>query len=222
MWCIPPEQNAAFVCAMEDVLDVYERPYDARFPVVCFDEKPCQLIRDVFQPVPPRAGRLKRQDSEYERCGTANIFGWVQPLTGERDAWVTARRTSVDYAHALKRLSEAFPDAVRILLIQDNLSTHSKAALYAAFTPQEAKRLADRFEFQFTPRHGSWLNPQELEWSALARQALSERVGDQAALERTVTQWVTVRRERAVLIRWQFTTADARLKLSRLYPVFSA
>lgn len=204
---------------MEDVLDVYERPLDARFPVVCFDEKPCQLIRDALQPVQAAPGRLQRQDSEYQRCGTANIFGWVEPLAGRRDAWVTARRTSVDYAHALRRVSAAYPDAVLIVLVQDNLSTHSKAALYQAFPAPEARRLAARFDFHFTPRHGSWLNMQELEFSALARQALQERVGDQAALEATVAHWISRRCAAATPIRWQFTTPDARVKLRRLYPI---
>ena len=203
---------------MEDVLDVYERPLEAAYPVVCLDEKPCQLIRDVLQPVQPKAGQVKREDSEYERCGTANLFGWVEPLTGKRDVWVTDRRTSVDYAHALERLAAAYPDAEKIVLVQDNLSTHSKAALYQAFSPEKARTLAQRFEFHFTPKHGSWLNIQELEWSALTRQALKARVGDKAALIRVVGHWLTCRRERAVCIRWQFTTSDARRKLTRLYP----
>lgn len=143
---------------MEDVLDVYERPMDARVPVICFDEKPCPLTRDVLQPTQAAPGRLQRQDSEYERCGTATIFGWVEPLVGRRDAWVTARRTCIDYAHALKRVSEAYPDALHIVLVQDNLSTHTKAALYQAFPAHEARQLAARFDFHFTPRHGSWLN----------------------------------------------------------------
>lgn len=204
---------------MEDVLDVYERAYNPLRPVVCFDEKPCQLIRHVLQPVQPQAGRVKREDSEYERCGTANLFGWVEPLTGQRDVWVTDRRSSVDYAHALERLAAAYPHAQEIVLIQDNLSTHSKATLYQAFPPEKARQLAVRF--RFTPRHGSWLNVQELEWSALARQALGERVGTKADLERLVASWLTQRRSRAALIHWHFTTSDARRKLSRLYPVFS-
>ncbi len=203
---------------MEDVLDVYELPLDAAYPVVCLDEKPCQLIRDVLQPVQPKAGQVKREDSEYERCGTANLFGYVEPLTGKRDAWVTDRRTSVDYAHTLERLAAAYPDATKIVLVQDNLSTHSKAALYQAFSPEKARTLAQRSLFHFTPKHGSWLNMQELEWSALARQALKSRVGDRAALVKVVDHWLTRRRERAVCIRWQFTTPDARHKLSRLYP----
>lgn len=206
---------------MEDVLDVYERPLDERRPVVAFDEKPCQLIRDVLQPVNPKPGQVKREDAEYERCGTANLFGWVEPLTGQRDVWATDRRTSIDYAHALERLADAYPQAEVIVLVQDNLSTHSKAALYEVFEPAKARSLASRFEFHFTPRHGSWLNVQELEWSALTRQALGERVGDRAALETTVARWLQERRQRAVKIDWQFTSGEARTKLKRLYPVFS-
>lgn len=220
-WCIPPEQNAAFVCAMEDVLDVYERPYDQKRPVVGFDEKPCQLIKDVLQPINPKPGRVKLEDTEYQRLGTANLFGWVEPLTGKRDAWVTERRTSVDYGHALKRLSEAYPDADVIVVVQDNLNTHSKASLYLAFNPVEARALAKRFEFHFTPKHGSWLNVQEMEWSVLARQALKERVGDKTALEGVVSRWVVGRRERAVKIDWQFRTVDAEVKLKRLYPILT-
>lgn len=204
---------------MEDVLDVYERPLDVARPVVCFDEKPCQLIKDVLQPIQPKPGQVKREDSEYERCGTANLFGWVEPLTGRRDVWVTDRRASVDYAHSLERLAAAYPHAEKIVLVQDNLSTHSKSALYQAFSPEKAHTLAQRFEFHFTPRHGSWLNIQELEWSALARQALKARVGDKAALVKGVSHWLTRRQQNAVCIRWQFTTLDARQKLSRLYPV---
>lgn len=203
---------------MEDVLGVYERPHDPRRPVVAFDEKPCQLIRDVLVPVAPRPGRLRREDHEYERCGTANLFGWVEPLTGRRDVWVTERRASLDYARALERLAGAFPDAEAIILVQDNLSTHSKAALYEAFEPRKARGLAERFEFHFTPKHGSWLNVQELEWSALARQALRERVGDRAGLEGVTAAWLAERRERAVRIDWQFTSDDARIRLKRLYP----
>lgn len=207
---------------MEDVLDVYERPFDARRPVIGFDEKPCQLIRHVLQPIAPKPGQLKRQDSEYERCGTANLFGWVEPLSGRRDVWVTDQRKSVDYAHALERLAQAYPNAEVIVVVQDNLSTHTKAALYQAFPPEHARRLAARFEFHFTPRHGSWLNVQELEWAALAKQALAERVGNKAALEQVTAHWLERRRARAVTIRWHFRTPDARLKLRRLYPVFSA
>jgi hypothetical protein len=203
---------------MEEVLDVYERPLAERFPVIGFDEKPCQLVGDVLTPVSPRPGSVKRVDSEYQRHGTANLFGWVEPLTGKRDVWLTERRTAIDYAHALKRVSDAFPEAEVIVVVQDNLNTHKKAALYEVFEPEMARRLARRFEFHFTPKHGSWLNVQELEWSVLERQALGERPGDKKRLERVVKRWLDDRRDRAVKIDWQFTTPDARLKLKRLYP----
>lgn len=207
---------------MEDVLDIYERPLDERRPVIGFDDKPCQLIGEVMLPIPPKPGKLERVDSEYKRHGTANLFGWVEPLTGKRDVWVTERRTAVDYAHALKRLSDSFPAAEVIVVVQDNLNTHKKASLYEAFEPETARRLANRFEFHFTPKHGSWLNVQELEWSALERQALGERPGDKQRLERVAKSWLDNRRERAVKINWQFTTPDARLKLKRLYPEVSS
>ena len=219
---------------MEDVLDVYELPYNPKRPVVGFDEKPYQLIQDVFQPIQAKPGRVKLEDYEYERLGTANLFGWVEPLTGNRDVWVTERRTKLDYAQALKRLSEAFPDADVIMVVQDNLNTHSKAALYEAFPAAEAHALAKRFEFHFTPKrprpvrcrfgvkkHGSWLNVQELEWAALAKQALRARVGDAVALAGVVAPWVLNRRTRAVLIDWQFRSVDAQVKLKRLYPIFT-
>jgi hypothetical protein len=217
-WCIPPEQNAAFVCNMEDVLDVYALPLNPKRPVVGFDEKPCQLIRNVLQPINPKPGRVKREDYEYERCGTTNLFGWVEPLTGRRDAWVTDQRTSLDYARALERLSEAFPQAEVIVVVQDNLSTHAKSALYQAFPAAKAHALAKRFEFHFTPRHGSWLNVQELEWAALSKQALAQRVGDKSALERAVAVWLEDRRARGVKVGWRFTTVDARVRLERVYP----
>lgn len=200
------------------MLDVYGRALNPKRPVIGFDEKPCVLIGDVLVPMDPKPGRVKRIDAEYERHGSVNLFGWVEPLTGKRDVWVTERRTALDYAHALKRVAEAFPEADVIIVVQDNLNTHSKASLYQAFTPAQAHHLANRFEFHFTPKHGSWLNVQELEWSALARQALGDRVGDRARLERLVTRWLADRRKRTVTINWQFTTTDARVKLKHLYP----
>ena len=154
------------------MLDVYQRSLDPKRPVIGFDEKLGQLIGDVLVPINPKPGQVKRIDSEYQRHGSVNLFGWVEPLTGKRDVWMTERRTAVDDAHALKRVSDAFPDAEVIVVVQDNLNTHSKAALYGAFEAPEAHRLANRFEFHFTPKHGSWLNAQELEWSALARHRL--------------------------------------------------
>ena len=179
------------------------------------------MIQDVLQPIQAKPGRVKLEDYEYQQLGTANLFGWVEPLTGNRDVWVTERRTKLDYTQALKRLSESFPDADVIVLVQDNLNTHSKAALYEAFPATEARALAKRFEFHFTPKHGSWLNVQELEWAALAKQALRERVGDAAALAGVVARWVLDRCARAVRIDWQFRSVDAQVKLKRLYPVFT-
>jgi len=204
------------------VLDVYTRPYDKRRPVVGFDERPTQLIADVLVPVKPKPGRVKKVDYEYERKGTANLFGYVEPLTGKRDVWATDQRTKVEYAHALKRLVDAYPEAEVVVVVQDNLNTHTKAALYEAFPAEQAHRIANKLEFHFTPKHGSWLNVQELEWSALARQALAQRVGDRAKLERLVAHWLQERRERAVKIDWHFSTTDARVKLKRLYPILSA
>lgn len=206
---------------MEEVLDMYERPRDERRPVVGFDEKPVQLIGDVLVPVEPKPGRVRRVDAEYERKGTANLFGWVEPLTGRRDVWVTDRRTATDFAHAMKRLSEAYPEAEVIVVVQDNLNTHSKASLYATFPAEEAHRLASRLEFHYTPKHGSWLNVQELEWSALERQALDQRVGERDRFERLVAQWLEARRCKAVKIDWQFKTEDARVRLKRLYPTMT-
>lgn len=203
---------------MEDVLDVYERPLNPRRPVVGFDERPCQLIGDVLVPIAAKPGRVKQVDSEYVRNGTANLFGWVEPLTGRRDVWMTERRTAADFAGAMKRLCEAYPEAEVIVVVQDNLNTHTKAALYATFPAEEAHRLASRLEFHYTPKHGSWLNVQELEWSALARQALDQRVGDRDKFERLVANWLTERRAGAIKIDWQFTTDKARIKLKRLYP----
>ena len=209
---------------MEDVLDVYERPLDPKRPVIAFDEKPCQLIADVLAPIQAspnsasKAAQRKRVDCEYQRNGTVNLFGWVEPLTGKRDVWVTDQRTAVDYAHALKRISDAFPEAELIILVQDNLNTHSKASLYAAFEPYEANTLAKRFDFHYTPKHGSWLNVQELEWSALERQALDQCVADKEQLEALVGHWLERRLAAVIKIDWQFTTADARIKLKRLYP----
>jgi len=200
---------------MEDVLDVYERPLDPKRPVVGFDEKPCQLIGDVLVPIEPKPGRVRRVDAEYVRNGTANLFGWVEPLTGKRDAWATDRRTASDYAWAMKRLCEAYPEAEAIVVVQDkrerpvrcrlvskNLSTHTKAALYATFEAAEARRIANKLEFHYAPKRGSWLNVQELEWSALARQALGERVGNRDKLERVTAAWLEERREKAVKIDW--------------------
>lgn len=216
---IPPKASAAFVAPMEDVLGVYEKPYDPKHPVVCVDEGGKQLIGEVRPPLPVRPGKPARQDSEYQRGGMANLFMAFEPLAGERYVQVTARKTSVDFAHFMKRLAdERYPDAKRIVLVCDNLSTHSPAAFYEAFEPAEARRLAQRFEWHYTPRHGSWLNVAEMELSVLTRQCLDRRIPDQDTLVHEVAAWQRQRNDARVTVRWQFTTADARIKLRKLYP----
>jgi hypothetical protein len=216
---IPPKANAAFVANMEDVLDVYARPYDEGRPVVGVDEGGKQLIGDVREPLPARPGSAAKQDYEYEREGMANLFMAVEPLGGRRHVEVTERKTAVDFARFLRRVSdEWYPDAQKIVLVCDNLNTHTPACLYEAFQPAEARRLAERFEWHHTPKHGSWLNVAECELSVLARQCLDRRIPDLDTLRREVAAWERDRNAAVVRIDWQFTTADARIKLKRLYP----
>jgi len=204
---------------MEDVLDVYTRPHDPRRPLVCMDETSKQLLRDARAPLPPRPGQPARVDYEYEREGVVNLFLACAPLAGQRWVTVTARRTMVDWAHLIKALvDERYPDAERLVLVQDNLNTHTPAALYEAFPPAEAKRLADKLELHYTPKHGSWLNIAELELSVLSRQCLARRVPDAATLVAEVAAWEARRNARGGPVDWRFTTADARIKLKRLYP----
>jgi len=204
---------------MEDVLDTYEKPYDPARPVVCVDEAGKQLIGEVRQPLPVRVGSPAKQDSEYRRGGMANLFMAFEPLAGIRHVEVTTRKTSVDFARFLQQLSdEHYPDAQKIVLVCDNLSTHSPAAFYQAFEPVEARRLAERFEWHYTPKHGSWLNVAEMELSVLARQCLDRRIPDQNALASEVAAWQHLRNKTVVKVHWQFTTTDARIKLSKLYP----
>jgi hypothetical protein len=216
----PPRHNAAFAAAMEDVLAVYARPVDAARPLVCFDEISKLLRSDKRPPQRASPGRPARQDTEYGREGDVNIFLACAPHDGWRQAAVTARRTAVDFAHALRDLvDQQFPDAARIVLVLDNLNVHGPSSLYTAFPPTEARRLADRFEWHYTPTHGSWLNMAEIELSVLARQCLDRRVPDPATLAAEVAAWVADRNAERVTVDWQFTTADARVKLKHLYPV---
>jgi transposase len=216
---LPPKANAGFVAAMEDVLEVYARPYDPKRPQVCFDEGGKQLIGEVRPPLPLRPGQPQRVDYEYERNGTANLFMVFEPLAGTRRVEVTERRTNQDFARIIRRLvDEWYPEAEKIVLVLDNLSTHSPAALYEAFAPSEARRLVERLEWHYTPKHGSWLNVAELELSVLARQCLDRRIPDREALRREVAAWEEKRNAAVVKVEWQFTTADARVKLKRLYP----
>jgi hypothetical protein len=206
---------------MEDVLDVYTRPYDPRRPLVCLDETSKQLLRDARAPLPARPGRPQRVDYEYEHEGVLNLFMVCAPLEGRRWVAVTARRTRVDWAHQIRELVDVrYPDAERVVLVQDNLNTHTPASLYEAFPPAEAKRLADKLELHATPKHGSWLNIAELELSVLSRQCLARRVPDRATLETEVAAWQARRNAAGGPVDWRFTTADARLKLRRLYPSF--
>jgi DDE superfamily endonuclease len=218
-WVIPPKANAAFVANMEDVLDTYAQPYDSSRPVVCVDEGGKQLIGEVREPLPVRPGSPAKEDSEYVRGGMANLFLAFEPLAGKRLVEVTDRKTSVDFARFLRVLAdEHYADAERIVLVCDNLSTHTPAALYAAFAPAEARRLAGRFEWHYTPKHGSWLNVAEMELSVLARQCLDRRIPDAAALSREVAAWEKARNAAVAKVDWQFTAADARVKLKKLYP----
>ena len=208
---------------MEDVLDVYTRPYDPRRPQVCLDETSRQLLGDVTPPQPPAPGRPARQDYEYARGGVCNLFLVTEPLRGWRHVVVSARRTRTDFAHVIKDLVEVhYPEADRIVLVLDNLNTHTPASLYEAFPPAEAKRLADKLELHYTPKHGSWLNMAEIELGVLAGQCLDQRLPDRAALEREVAAWEQERNAATRTIDWRFTTADARIKLKHLYPSFGA
>ena len=204
---------------MEDVLDVYHRPHDPRRPVVGIDEKPVQLLADVRDPLPPRPGDPAKADAEYARNGTANVFCAFEPLGNWRDLAVTDRRTAADFARQMRHLcDELYPDAEVIRVVLDNLNTHTLGSLFATFPPDEAWRLARRLEFHYTPKHASWLNVAELELSVLARQCLDRRIPDERTLAREVAAWVDDRNRVGVRINWTFRVADARRKLSHLYP----
>ena len=217
---IPPDQNADFVCAMEDVLEVYHRPHDPQRPVVCFDESSKQLVKETRTPIPAASGRPATIDYEYERNGTANLFMMFEPLGGQRRVVVTERRTATDYAHAVQHLvDEVHPHAEKIVLVQDNLNTHKPASLYDAFPPEEARRLIEKLEVHDTPKHGSWLNMAETELGILSRQCLDRRLPDRATLTAEVAAWERDRNAAQCRVDWQFTTTDARVKLKRLYPI---
>ena len=218
MWCIPPKQSAEFVYHMEDVLEVYHRPYNAQRPVVNMDETFHQLIAEGREPLPGKPGQIERYDCVYERKGVASVFLAFEPLAGRRQVRLTERRRRIDWALFIENLlEERYRDAERLVLVMDQLNTHSAASLYEAFPPDKAKRLADRLEIHHTPKHGSWLNMAEIELSALARD-LPERVGDRAAMDKHVAAWQQRRNQNAVKADWQFTTSDACIKLRKLYP----
>jgi hypothetical protein len=205
---------------MEDVLEVYHRPYDEKRPLVCLDEASKQLIGEVIEPIPAEPGQPERYDYEYTRNGTANLFMVSEPLAGWRAVKVTERRASVDFAEVVRWLvEEVHEEAEVVVLVMDNLNTHKLASLYQAFPPEQARRIAERLEIHHTPKHGSWLNMAEIELSVLSRQCLDRRIETREELEREVAAWEEERNERGVEIQWRFTTADARIKLRRLYPV---
>jgi transposase len=204
---------------MEDVLEVYTRPYDERFPQVCLDEKSKQLVSEVREPLGASPGRVARHDYEYEREGTANLFIVCEPLAGWRHLDVTERRTKIDWAQCIKELVDVhYPEAEKIVLVMDNLNTHTPAALYEAFDPAQARRLVESLEIHYTPKHGSWLNMAEIELSVLARQCLERRIPDREALAGEVEAWEAERNAAESSIDWRFTSADARIKLKHLYP----
>ncbi|MCK5794519.1 MAG: IS630 family transposase [Anaerolineales bacterium] len=220
-WKIPPDQNAGFVAAMEDILEVYARPYNGKFPVVCMDESSIQLIGEVREPIPAAPGHPALMDDEYVRKGVASIFMEVEPLGGKRKVKITERRTRIDWAHFIKEMiEERYTDAEKVVLVMDNLNTHNTASLYTAFPPEEARCLAERLEIHYTPKHGSWLNVAEIELSVLKRQCLAGRIDCIEKMRAEVAAWNTDRNNRQTKVDWQFRTDDARINLKRLYPKF--
>ena len=219
---IPPEHNAQFVWRMEEILDLYEEPYDPNRPVVCFDERPCQLLADVRDPLPMEPAerpKKKRVDFEYERRGTANVLLAFEPLKGRREMRVTERRRKLEFADMMRYLlDDLYPEVERIRLVVDNLNTHSPAAFYESFPPEEARRMSKKIEFVYTPKHGSWLNMVEIEISVLVRQCLKRRIPDIETLRCEAEAWCEERNRLGTSVDWRFTTADARIKLRKLYP----
>ncbi len=204
---------------MEAVLEVYQTAYNSKTPVICIDEATKQLVQETRVPIPAEPGQVERNDYEYERNGTANLFMVCEPMVGWRRVSVTPQRTALDYAHLLKTLVDVdYAQVEKLIVIEDNLNTHSPASLYKAFEPQEAQRILSRLEFCHTPKHGSWLNMAEIELSILSRQCLDRRIGDLETLETEVAAWQDNRNHEETWIDWRFTTADARVKLHRLYP----
>ena len=218
-WCIGPQQSAEFVACMEDVLEVYHRPLDAFCPMVCLDETSKQLISETRPSIPCKPGRIRRIDPEYRRNGTASVFMLTVPLEGRRHVRVREQRKREDFAEVVRELcDELYPDARKIVLVMDQLNTHNIASLYQAFEPSEARRLAEKLEIHHTPKHGSWLNMAEIELSVLSRQCLGDYFETREQLAASVAPWECSRNESGTGIDWRFTTADARIKLKRLYP----
>lgn len=218
-WCIPPKAHADFVCAMEDVLGVYQRSYAENEVLVCMDETSKQPVKETRTPLPARPGESEKFDYEYERNGVSNLFILFTPLEGWRHVKVTDRHTKVDWAQLIKELvDEHHPEKERIILVMDNLNTHKLGPLYEAFAPAEAHRIANRLEIHYTPKHGSWLDMAEIEIGVLVRQYLDRRLPDQETLRRQINAWQNIRHQKAIQVDWRFTTEDARIKLKSLYP----
>ena len=217
---IPPKQNGNFVAHMEMVLDIYKRPLDRRFPVVCMDESPKQLIGEIKTPISAFPGQVGKYDYEYKRYGVCNVFMACEPLTGKRFVKITKRKTKIDWAYFLEDISALYTDAGKIILVMDNYNTHTPGALYEPFDPEKAKWLWDRFEFVFTPKHGSWLNMAEIELNVLTGQCLNRRIDNIEEVRREAVAWQKHRNNKNSTVNWQFTLDDARIKLYRLYPSF--
>ena len=220
---IPPLGNSDFVAHMESVLDVYKTPYDKRYPVVCMDESPKQLIKQTRIPIARKPGQDAKEDYEYSRQGVANIFMANEPLKGKRYIRIKKSKTKKDWAYFVRYIADQlYPRAVKIRLVMDNLNTHKPSALYETFPPEEAKRIWDRFEFIYTPKHGSWLNMAEIELNVLMGQCLNRRIDAMAIIRKEVGAWEKDRNNKKAKINWQFKTDDARMKLKRLYPTISS
>lgn len=215
---IPPKQNGSFVANMEMLLEVYKRPLDPSCPVVCMDESPKQLIAETRAPIPASPGQPARHDYEYRRCGVCNVFLAYEPLAGKRMTTITERKTKQDWARFLEEIAGRYESAEEITLVMDNLNTHTPGSLYETFPPDKAKALWDRFDFVYTPKHGSWLNMAEIELNVLTGQCLNRRIDDIEVVEKEVRAWQEHRNNKNAKVNWQFTTEDARIKLSRLYP----
>lgn len=206
---------------MEDVLEVYKQPYDPQYPMVCIDEMPKQLLMDIQEPLPMLPDQPERTDYAYKRGGVADLFMLFEPLAGKRHIEIRDQRRRLEWAEVMRIVSdELYPEAEKIVVVLDNLNTHVPSAFYLAFEPQEARRLVERFDLHYTPKHGSWLNMAEIELSALVRQCLDRRIPDKASLSKEVKAWEDERNSEVVKVHWQFTTADARIKLRSLYPKF--
>ena len=221
-WCIPAKEDPEFIACMEDILDVYELPYDEKHPVVCMDEKPYQLLGEVREPLPMVPGSDQKTDSEYVRNGTVSIFAFVEPLGGTHHVSVREHRTAVDWAEEIKYLvDDMYPDAEKIVLVMDNLNTHKPASLYKKYPPEEARRIIKKLEIHYTPKHGSWLDIAEIELNVMTRQCLARRIAEIGLLRRELSAWEVERNTLAAKVNWHFRTSDARIKLSSLYPVFT-